>query len=94
MVVRFFACRGWDRRSATLFKKQVASRPKTPSTDTTKGVKEARLDSAAAVYLFFFSSSAEERTALTRRLVYDWASVSMTRTSSYATVMVAIHLER
>ena len=46
-----------ERCSATLFEKQVASRQKTPSTDTTNGVKVARLDSAAKVYLFFFSCS-------------------------------------
>ena len=71
---------------ATLFKKQEASGPNMPSTDSTKGVKEERLASAASAYFLFFSCSAAERTALTERLVYDWASVSTTRTSSNAAV--------
>ena len=37
--------------------KHSASRPKTPSTDTTSGVNEARRASAASLYFLFFSSS-------------------------------------
>ena len=39
--------------------KHSASRPKTPSMDTTSGVNEARCASAASLYLLFFSSSTE-----------------------------------
>ena len=54
-----------DALHATLFKKQKASRPNTPSTDTTNGVKEAHLNSAAAEYFIFFSYSVVDKIALT-----------------------------
>ena len=44
--------------------KKFASRPRTLSTDKTRGVNEAQRRAAASEY-FFFSSSAEERTAVT-----------------------------
>ena len=55
--------------------KHSASWPKTPSTDTTSGVNEARRASAASLYFLFFSSSADDRTEATSRCKYDGASV-------------------
>ena len=52
--------------------KHSASRPKTPSTDTTSGVNEARRASAASL---FFSSSTDDRIEATSRCKYDGASV-------------------
>ena len=63
--------------------KHSASRPKTPSTDTTSGVNEAL---RASLYFLFFSSSADDRTEATSRCKYDGASVSMTRMSNNATI--------
>ena len=57
--------------------KHSASRPKTPSTDTTSGVNEARRASAASMYFLFFSSSADDRTEATSRCKYDRVSVSI-----------------
>ena len=53
---------------------------RTPSTNTTRGLKEARRRPAASEYFTFFASSAEERTAVTTHFEYDWASVSDTYT--------------
>ena len=64
--------------------KHSASRPKTPLTDTTSGVNEARRTSAASLYFVFFSSSADDRTEATSRCKYDGTSVSMTRISNNA----------
>ena len=66
--------------------KKFASRPRTPSTDTTKVVNEARRRVAASEYFFFFASSADERMAETTCCEWDRASVSVTRTSNNATV--------
>ena len=63
--------------------KKFASRPRTPSTDTTKGVNDARRRAAASEYFFFFASSAE---AETTRYEWDGASVSVTRPSNNATL--------
>ena len=54
-------------------------RPKTPSTETTRGVKEAWRTSAASQYFLFFSSSAVDRIAATSLCEYDGVSVSTTR---------------
>ena len=55
--------------------KHSASRSKTPSTDTTSGVNEARHASAASLYFLFFSSSADDRIEATFWSKYDGASV-------------------
>ena len=55
--------------------KHSASRPKAPSTETTRGVKKARRTSAASQYFLFFSSSADDRIAATSLCEYDGASV-------------------
>ena len=47
--------------------KHSASRPKTPSTDTTSGVNKARRASAASLHFLFFSSSADDRIEATSR---------------------------
>ena len=73
----------WASFSARCFTIKFASRPRTPSTDTTRGVKEARWRAAASEYFFFFSSSAEVRMAITTPLEFDGASV---RTLNNATV--------
>ena len=58
---------------------------RTPSTETTRGVKEAWRTSAASQYLLFFSSSADDRIAATSLCEYDGASVSTARISNNAT---------
>ena len=58
--------------------KHSASRPKTPSTDTTSGVNEARRASAASLYFLFFSSSTDDRIEATSWCKYDRASVYQT----------------
>ena len=40
-----------------VFHKIFASQPRTPSTDTTRGVKEARRRAAASEYFYFFSEN-------------------------------------
>ena len=47
--------------------KHSASRPKTPSSDTTRCVNEARRASAASLYFLFSSSSADDRVEATSR---------------------------
>ena len=73
----------WASFSARCFTIKFASQPRTPSTDTTRGVKEARWRAAASEYFFFFSSSAEVRMAVKPPLECDGASV---RTSKNGTV--------
>ena len=58
--------------------KHSASWPKTPSTDTTSGVNEARRASAASLYFLFFSSSTDDRIEATSWCKYDGASVYQT----------------
>ena len=58
--------------------KHSASRPKTPSTDTTSGVNEAHRASAASLYFLFFSSSTDDRIEATSWCKYDGASVYQT----------------
>ena len=68
-----------------LFDKKIASQPRTLSTDTTRGVNEARQRAAASI-ISSFSSSAEERMAVTTCCECDGASVYVTCTSNNATV--------
>ena len=58
--------------------KHSASRPKTPSTDTTSGVNEACRASATSLYFLFFSSSTDDRIEATSWCKYDGASVYQT----------------
>ena len=67
---------------AKSFMTELASQARTPSIEVTKGVKDACLASTASRYFFSFSFSPDRRTESTVQLVYDWASVSMTRISS------------
>ena len=66
--------------------KKFASQPRTLSTGTTRGVKEAWRRAAASEYFFSFSSSAAERMAVTTCCECDRASVSVTRTLKNVTV--------
>ena len=60
----------------------LQSRPRTPSTDTTRGVKEVRGRAAASEYFFFFSSSAEVRMAVTTPLECDGAHQTTPRSGA------------
>ena len=70
--------------------KHSASRPKTPSTDTTSGVNEARRASAASLYFLFFSSSTDNRIEATSRCKYDGASVYQTTQPSETAIPTKI----
>ena len=71
--------------SATRFINTLASQPIRPSTDSTKGEKDACRAIAASLY-FLFSLSADASTASTEHWAWDWASVSVTCMSNNASV--------